>query len=99
MHGQTEPHDMGIILLKFQRRSILWQGIQIHGKEIASEFAVDIMKLIAGFAMRFLQVFFVDFFEISAVIGTILVYAFVDSEEFSVLDGNQGMAAVRAGKL
>ncbi len=57
------------------------------------------MELVTGVAMGFRPVFFIHLFEVSAVIGTILVDAFMDPEELPVLYGSQGMTAVRAGKL
>ena len=99
MHGQAEPHDMGVVLFELQGRSILWKGIQIHGKEIPQELPIDVVELITGPAMRFLPVFFIHLFEVSAVIGTVPVDTFMDPEELPVLYGSQGMTAVRAGKL
>ena len=99
VHGQAEPHDMGIELFELQGRSILWKGIQIHGKEIPQELPIDVVELITGFSMFFRLVFLIHFFEVFAVIRTILVQTFVDPEELPVLDSSQGMTAVRAGKL
>lgn len=43
------------------------------------------MKLVFIFAIVFLQVFFIDVFEVMEIVGTFLVDAFVEDEVFPVL--------------
>ena len=52
------------------------------------------MKLVFNFAIVFLQVFFIDVFEVMEIVGTFLVDAFVEDEVFPVLFVDKGMSAV-----
>lgn len=52
------------------------------------------MKLVFIFAIVFLQVFFIDVFEVMEIVGTFLVDAFVEDEVFPVLFVDKGMSAV-----
>lgn len=58
------------------------------------EFAVEVVKLVFIFAIVFLQVFFIDVFEVMEIVGTFLVDAFVEDEVFPVLFVDKGMSAV-----
>ena len=51
------------------------------------------MKLVFIFAIVFLQVFFIDVFEVMEIVGTFLVDAFVEDEVFPVLFVYKGMYA------
>ena len=48
------------------------------------------MKLVFIFAIVFLQVFFIDVFEVMEIVGTFLVDAFVEDEVFPVLFVDKG---------
>ena len=56
------------------------------------------MKLVFIFAIVFLQVFFIDVFEVMEIVGTFLVDAFVEDEVFPVLFVDNGMSAVRTAQ-
>lgn len=57
------------------------------------------MELVFVFAVAFIQVLFIDLFEIVQVIGAFGVHAFVEDEVLPVLFGDQGIAAVWAVQL
>ena len=54
------------------------------------------MELIFVFSMRFLQIFFINFFELMKIVRTFLVYTFMYAKEFTVFLSHKGFPTMRA---
>ena len=93
MKGQTKGHDVGIVFGEIQRRSILRKGRDVHFEEVDIELPIDVVEFVSVLLKRML---FIDFLQILAVIGALVVDTLVDTKTGSVLDRDQSMAAVRA---
>jgi hypothetical protein len=59
---------MCIVSGESQKRSVPGKGVKIHGKEIHSEFTVDVMQLIFVFAIVFFPVFGIYFGKIVKIV-------------------------------
>ena len=59
---------MCIVSGESQGRSVPGKGVQIHGKEIHSEFTVDVMQFIFVFAIVFFPVFGIDFGKVVKIV-------------------------------
>ena len=53
------------------------------------------MELVFVFPVIFLEIFFINLFEIVKVIRALGIYAFVEHKVFTILFMNQGVTAVR----
>ena len=74
---------MSIILPELQGGRILWQGVEIHLKEIYGEFTIDIMQFIFKL-LTALYIFIRDFGLAMQIIRTFWIYTLMDDEVLSV---------------
>ena len=67
--------------------------------DIYRKFAVDVVEFVFVFAIVFLQVFFINLFEVVQIVGAFGVYTFVEDKVLAVFFGNKCMAAVGVPQL
>ena len=77
---------------------MLWQGAEIHLKEIYCELTVDVVELIFVFAILLFQMLFIDLLEVMEIVRAFAVNALVDDKVFTVLFVDQSIAAVGAAQ-
>ena len=98
-HSKTKGHDMGIMFPKPEGRSILGERIQSDTKEIRLEFPVNVVEFVFILSVIFLQVFFIDFFEIMEIERAFRINTFVDHKVFAVFLMNEGMTTMRTPEI
>ena len=78
---------MGIVLTEFQRRSILWQGSQVHAEKIHREFTVDIVELIFILAIVFCEICLFHLFEVMEIVRAFGIDTFMNDKVLAVFFG------------
>ena len=96
MHGQAQPHDVGIEVTELQGRRIRRQRRKIHAEEVNGEFTVDVVEFVTPLTMFFFQVFRIDLAKVVDVERALRIDTLVDPEELAALLCDQGMVAVWA---
>ena len=96
MEGQAQGHHVGIELVELQGRSVLREGIQVHLKEIHSEFTVNIVEFVFVPAISFFKMFLIYFFKIVEIVRAFGIHAFVDDKVFPVFFMYQSISTVGA---
>ena len=96
MHSEAKTHYVRIKVSELKRRSIFWQGPEIDPEEINGELSVNVMEFVEIF--RFIGIIGTELLKAVKVVRTLLVYAFVDPEEFSALYGDENSSAERASE-
>ena len=99
MQGEAQGHHMGVELAELQGGSLFGKRVQVHLEKIYGELAVDVVELVFVFAVVFLQILFVNLFEVVQVVGALGIDTFVEDKVFAVLFGNQRMVAVGTAQL
>lgn len=77
---------------------MFWQGVEVHLKEIHSEFTVDVVEFVFVFAILLIQVFLIDLFEVMEIVRTFHVNAFVNDKVLTILLMGQGITAMGAAQ-
>lgn len=98
MHGETQGHDVRVVLGEPEGRRILGERGYVHLEEIHHEFAIDVVKLIVILAVGFFKILPADFFKIMQVVRTLGIDAFVYHEVQAVLFVIKTVRTVRAFK-
>ena len=93
MEGQTQRHDIGVVLGEVQRRSVLGKAGQIHSEEIEIELPVDVVELVSILLKGMLLI---DLPQILLIVGTLVIDALVDTETGTILDRDESVTTVRA---
>ena len=96
MEGQAQGHHVGIELVELQGRSVLREGIQVHLKEIHSEFTVDVVEFVFVLTISLFKMLLIHFFEIVEIVRAFGIHAFVDDKVFSVFFMYQSISTVGA---
>lgn len=96
MHGQAQPHDMGIELPELKGGGVFWQRTNIDPEEIDRELTVDVMKLIVVLPIGAIQILPVYFLQIMEIVRALRIHAFVNDEELAALLWYEGVPAERA---
>ena len=90
MKGQTESHDVGIVLAETQGRGVLRKRIQGHAEKVDVEFPVKIVQLVIALPVRRIRI---HLFQTVLIIGALRIDTLPDGEELPVLHRNQGSSA------
>ena len=93
VEGQTQRHDIGVVLGEVQRRSVLGKAGQIHSEEIEIELPVDVVELVSILLKGMLLI---DLPQILLIVGTLFIDALVDTETGTILDRDESVTTVRA---
>ena len=93
MQGETQSHDICVILAETQGRCVFREIFEGHLKEVDVEFPVKVMQLIIRFAIWGIGIYL---FQVVLVVGTVFVDTLPDDKELPAFDGDQGTPAERA---
>jgi len=89
--GKTQGHDISVVLAEFQRGSVLWQGGDVHLKEIDCELTVDVMQLIFVLAIILVQICSVNLLEVAEIVRALGVHTLMNDEMLPVFLTRQSM--------
>ena len=78
MHGQAQPHDVGVEGPELQGRSVIRKGTKIDLKEVDSELPVDVVEFIK--VLWLIRIVRMDLLETVMIVGTLLVHALVNDD-------------------
>lgn len=92
--GEAQSHDVCIVLLIMEGSCPRRKLIQVHIEEINRKFPIEIAEFV--FPIVCVGKTFREFFQISLVIGAVIIDAFMNTEVFSAFYRLEGMSAVRA---
>ena len=96
MHGQAQPHDVGVEGAELQGGSVVRKGAQVDFEEVDGELPVDVVELIK--VLRLVRIIGMDLLQTVQVVGTLLIHTLVHDEELPALDRDQGVAAEGASE-
>ena len=94
MESQTQGHHVGIELVELQGRSVLREGIEIHFKEIHSEFTVEVVELVFVLTIGLFQMFLIHLFEIVEIVRAFGIHALMDDKVLPIFLVNECFSAM-----
>ena len=77
---------------------MFWQGVEVHLKEVHSEFTIDVVKFVFVFAILLIQMLLIDLFEVMEIVRAFDVNALVDDKVLTVLLVDQCITAMGAAQ-